>query len=43
MSLYQGIFVERGSSGIAKASTQAVVLSSVGVLMLDYILSQIFY
>jgi phospholipid/cholesterol/gamma-HCH transport system permease protein len=43
MSLYQGAFVERGSSGIAKASTQAVVLSSVGVLMLDYILSQIFY
>ena len=43
MSLYQGAFVERGSSGIAKASTQAVVLSSVGVLMLDYMLSQVLY
>jgi phospholipid/cholesterol/gamma-HCH transport system permease protein len=43
MSLYQGAFVERGSSGIAKASTQAVVLSSAGVLMLDYVLSQFLY
>jgi phospholipid/cholesterol/gamma-HCH transport system permease protein len=41
ISAYQGYFVEGGSLEVGKASTQAVVYSSVAILVADYVLAQL--
>ena len=42
VSSYQGYFVQGGSIEVGKASTRAVVYSSVLILLSDYILAQLF-
>jgi phospholipid/cholesterol/gamma-HCH transport system permease protein len=41
ISAYQGYYVEGGSLEVGKASTQAVVYSSVAILVADYVLAQL--
>lgn len=43
IALYKGLHVGRGISGLAKASTEAVVIGSLGILAADYVLSQVLY
>ncbi|GMR04502.1 MAG: MlaE family lipid ABC transporter permease subunit [Thermodesulfobacteriota bacterium] len=41
ISCYKGYFCERGAKGVGKATTEAVVLSSVLIFVLDYFLTSI--
>jgi phospholipid/cholesterol/gamma-HCH transport system permease protein len=41
ISAYQGYFVAGGSLEVGKASTQAVVYSSMAILVADYVLAQL--
>jgi phospholipid/cholesterol/gamma-HCH transport system permease protein len=38
---YKGYYVSRGAEGVAQATTQAVVLSSVLILVWDYFLGTV--
>jgi len=42
VSSYQGFFVKGGSLEVGRASTRAVVHSSIFILLFDYILAQLF-
>jgi len=42
VSAYQGYYAEGGSIEVGKASTKAVVYSSVLILLFDYLLAQLF-
>tara|TARA_Y200000002_G_scaffold382750_1_gene401113 strand:+ start:6822 stop:7577 length:756 start_codon:yes stop_codon:yes gene_type:complete len=43
VALFQGFYVKRGVSGMAQSSTKAVVYASLGILAMDYLLSQLLY
>ena len=38
---YMGFYTVGGAEGVGKATTSAVVVSCMGILMLDYVLAQI--
>ncbi|MFN4196703.1 MAG: MlaE family ABC transporter permease [Caldimicrobium sp.] len=40
---YKGYYTEGGAEGVGRATTEAVVISSVGILISDYILTTIFF
>ncbi|RLG12970.1 ABC transporter permease [Candidatus Pacearchaeota archaeon] len=40
---YKGFYASRGAEGVGKATTEAVVISSVGILVIDYILTTLFF
>jgi len=40
---YKGYFASGGAEGVGRATTEAVVISSVGILVSDYILTTIFF
>jgi phospholipid/cholesterol/gamma-HCH transport system permease protein len=42
VSSYQGYYTEGGSIEVGRASTKAVVYSSVLILLFDYLLAQLF-
>jgi len=43
MGCYNGFNSERGAQGVGAATTNAVVSSSILILILDYILTQVFF
>lgn len=40
---YKGFYASGGAEGVGKATTEAVVISTVGILVSDYILTTIFF
>lgn len=40
---YKGYFAKGGAEGVGRATTEAVVISSVGILISDYILTTLFF
>jgi phospholipid/cholesterol/gamma-HCH transport system permease protein len=40
---YEGYFAEKGAEGVGKAATQAVVISSVSILIADYFLTALLF
>ncbi|MFN3568296.1 MAG: MlaE family ABC transporter permease [Caldimicrobium sp.] len=40
---YKGYYTSGGAEGVGRATTEAVVISSVGILIFDYILTTIFF
>jgi phospholipid/cholesterol/gamma-HCH transport system permease protein len=40
---YKGYYASGGAEGVGRATTEAVVISSVGILIFDYILTTLFF
>ena len=40
---YKGFYTKGGAEGVGRATTEAVLISSVGIMILDYILTTIFF
>jgi phospholipid/cholesterol/gamma-HCH transport system permease protein len=40
---YKGYYASGGAEGVGRATTEAVVISTVGILVSDYILTTLFF